>query len=32
MRTLIRKLLRKYKYPPEGGEEAMALVLGCGWK
>jgi type I restriction enzyme R subunit len=27
MRILIRQLLRKYKYPPEGCEEAIALVL-----
>jgi type I restriction enzyme R subunit len=27
MRILIRQLLRKYKYPPEGQEEALALVL-----
>ena len=27
MRILIRQLLRKYKYPPEGYEEAIALVL-----
>jgi type I restriction enzyme, R subunit len=27
MRILIRQLLRKYKYPPEGCEEALALVL-----
>ena len=27
MRILIRQLLRKYKYPPEGQEEATALVL-----
>jgi len=26
-RILIRQLLRKYKYPPEGYEEAIALVL-----
>ncbi len=27
MRILIRQLLRKYKYPPEGQEEAIVLVL-----
>jgi type I restriction enzyme R subunit len=27
MRILIKRLLRKYKYPPEGQEEAVALVL-----
>ena len=27
MRILIRQLLRKYKYPPERCEEAIALVL-----
>jgi type I restriction enzyme R subunit len=27
MRILIRQLLRKYKYPPEGCEEAIGLVL-----
>jgi type I restriction enzyme R subunit len=27
MRHLIKRLLRKYKYPPEGQEEAVALVL-----
>ena len=27
MRILIRQLLRKYKYPPEGCEAAIALVL-----
>ncbi len=27
MRNHIRRLLRKYKYPPEGCEEAIALVL-----
>jgi type I restriction enzyme, R subunit len=27
MRILIRQLLRKYKYPPEGQEEAIAMVL-----
>lgn len=27
MRIAIRRLLRKYKYPPEGQEEAIALVL-----
>ena len=27
IRILIRQLLRKYKYPPEGQEAATALVL-----
>jgi type I restriction enzyme R subunit len=27
MRILIRQLLRKYKYPPEGQEDAITLVL-----
>ncbi len=27
MRILIKRLLRKYKYPPEGQEEAVARVL-----
>jgi len=27
MRILIRQLLRKYKYPSEGQEDAIALVL-----
>ncbi len=27
MRILIRQLLRKYKYPPEGYEAAIGLVL-----
>jgi type I restriction enzyme R subunit len=27
MRILIRQLLRKYKYPPEGQEEAIVMVL-----
>ena len=27
MRLLVKRLLRKYKYPPEGQEEATALVL-----
>ncbi len=27
MRLLIKRLLRKYKYPPKGQEEAVALVL-----
>jgi len=27
MRILIRQLLRKYKYPPEGYDDAIALVL-----
>jgi type I restriction enzyme R subunit len=27
MRLLIKRLLRKYKYPPEGQEEAVMMVL-----
>ncbi len=27
MRILIKRLLRKYKYPPEGQDEAVAIVL-----
>lgn len=27
MRLLIKRLLRKYKYPPEGQEEAVGMVL-----
>ena len=27
MRLLIKQLLRKYKYPPDGQEAAVALVL-----
>ena len=27
MRLLIKRLLRKYKYPPEGQEEAVTMVL-----
>jgi len=27
MRILIKRLLRKYKYPPEGQEDAVALVI-----
>jgi type I restriction enzyme R subunit len=27
MRLMIKRLLRKYKYPPEGQEEAVAMVL-----
>ncbi|HEY5894387.1 MAG TPA: type I restriction enzyme endonuclease domain-containing protein [Chthoniobacterales bacterium] len=27
MRLMIKRLSRKYKYPPEGQEEATALVL-----
>ena len=30
MRLLIKRLLRKYKYPPEGQEEAVKLVLEAG--
>ena len=27
MRLLIKRLLRKYKYPPEGQEAAITMVL-----
>jgi len=27
MRLIIKRFLRKYKYPPEGQEEATTLVL-----
>ena len=27
MRSLIRRLLKKYKYPPEGQEDAMKIVI-----
>lgn len=27
MRSMVRRLLKKYKYPPEGAEEAMKTVL-----
>jgi type I restriction enzyme R subunit len=27
MRLMIKRLLRKYKYPPEGQEQAVAMVL-----
>jgi len=27
MRLFIKRLLRKYKYPPEGQEEATVMVL-----
>jgi type I restriction enzyme R subunit len=27
MRLLIKRLLRKYRYPPEGQEDAVAMVL-----
>jgi type I restriction enzyme R subunit len=27
MRRAIKRLLRKYKYPPEGAEEALATVM-----
>ena len=27
MRRSIKRLLRKYKYPPEGAEEAMETVM-----
>ena len=28
MRRMVRKLLKKYKYPPEGYEDAIATVIG----
>jgi len=28
MRRMIKKLLKKYKYPPEGHDDAIAIVLG----
>ncbi|MPM90692.1 hypothetical protein SDC9_137814 [bioreactor metagenome] len=28
MRRMVKKLLRKYKYPPEGLEDALATVIG----
>ncbi|MBS6955347.1 MAG: type I restriction endonuclease subunit R [Enterocloster asparagiformis] len=28
MRRMVKKLLRKYKYPPEGVEDAVATVIG----
>ena len=28
MRRMVKKLLRKYKYPPEGMEDAIAIVIG----
>jgi len=28
MRRLVKKLLKKYKYPPEGMEDAIATVIG----
>jgi type I restriction enzyme R subunit len=27
MRRLVKKLLKKYKYPPEGLEDALAIVI-----
>ena len=27
MRTLVKRLLKKYKYPPEGAEQALAVVM-----
>ncbi len=27
MRSIVRRLLRKYKYPPEGVREALEIVL-----
>ena len=28
MRRMVKKLLRKYKYPPEGMEDAISTVIG----
>jgi type I restriction enzyme R subunit len=28
MRRMVKKLLRKYKYPPDGMEDAIATVIG----
>jgi len=28
MRRLVKKLLKQYKYPPEGLEDAIATVIG----
>ena len=28
MRRMVKKLLKKYKYPPEGMEDAIAIVIG----
>jgi type I restriction enzyme, R subunit len=28
MRYMVKKLLKKYKYPPEGMEDAIATVIG----
>ena len=28
MRRMVKKLLRRYKYPPEGMEDAIATVIG----
>lgn len=27
MRMMIKKLLKKYKYPPEGAEDALRIVM-----
>lgn len=27
MRTLVKRLLKKYNYPPEGQEEALEIVM-----
>ena len=27
MRVMIKRLLKKYKYPPEGAEEALQIVM-----
>jgi type I restriction enzyme R subunit len=28
MRSMVKRLLKKYKYPPEGMEDAIATVIG----
>jgi type I restriction enzyme R subunit len=28
MRRMVKKLLKKYKYPPEGMEDAITTVIG----
>ena len=28
MRSMVKRLLKKYKYPPEGAEEALNIVIG----
>lgn len=27
MRSIVKRLLKKYKYPPEGQEEALNIVI-----